>query len=135
MLGLDNVPGKTRTTHDCQDPPAWIRLPSLNPEFCRSGEGVMVRMPALTKGEEAQPFYIETLNCSTIDAPALVTASMGEVTNHPMPGERDRDPHSNTPDHPTGPTKVEEEECPGKLLQQPGAFEKQIEAILLDPIL
>ncbi|MCY1243230.1 hypothetical protein D9M72_562360 [compost metagenome] len=59
---------------------------------------------------------------------------MGEVTDQPMPYERDGNTDRHTPDHPGNATEDEKHQRQRRLLQHPCHFKEAIEPILRDTV-
>ena len=94
---------------------------------------MVVVVPALAHGRDGEERDVMGLNPGLLDQPGLRPAGVGDPSDVPMHGGAGGDPDADTPDHPGPAAQGVERQGDRDLLQHPGLFEEDVEAVVGDP--
>ena len=114
-----DVVGKVQSRKTADQPKAGVRLARFKPEAGGVGEGVVVAVMRLAKGEQAKVRQVEALDGQACDGPGLLALVMGEMADGPMAGQGQGDADRYAPQNIGQAADGKEDEGERELLKLP----------------
>src|SRR5689334_9013778 len=99
-LRRHDIEGQSDALEREDECPSKINLSRLKSELGRSGERMVIVVPAFAHADQASDLHVITLNASAPDHPCLAALLMSVMPNQPVTGHGNRDPCGHTPDQP-----------------------------------
>lgn len=82
-----DVPRETQPLHNPDEIIARIKLSAFDPQLGGMREGVVIAVPVLAKGQQADAGNVVALHGQVYDFPALMAVTMREMSDQPMPDQ------------------------------------------------